>query len=177
MWSQAPCTVHAHLQGINAPKGVSLYTSVPCSAASTSCISWPGWSPRPGRYSPAGPATGPPPSARLHGSTLDQAQRPTLRGRASCGQRGDSLVKVMLKPLFPVEWSVWNSRRATWPLLVMEEGSWFPEKVPRTGASAVAPSLMTRKSNWGSTSMSLKARWIRLSGRARMSQTQWRWLP
>lgn len=70
-----------------------------------------------------------------------------LRGTVSGGHRADSLVKVMLKPLFPVEWSVWNSRRATWPLLVMEEGSWFPEKVPRTGASAVAPSLMTRKSN------------------------------
>lgn len=69
------------------------------------------------------------------------------RGMVGGGRRADSLVKVMLKPLFPVEWSVWNSRRATWPLLVMEEGSWFPEKVPRTGASAVAPSLMTRKSN------------------------------
>lgn len=69
------------------------------------------------------------------------------RGTVGGGRRADSLVKVMLKPLFPVEWSVWNSRRATWPLLVMDEGSWFPEKVPRTGASAVAPSLMTRKSN------------------------------
>ena len=86
--------------------------------------------------------TGPPILTLLH-----HPQRLALRGMVCWGQREDSLVKVMLKPLFPVEWSVWNSRRATWPLLVMEEGSWFPEKVPRTGASAVAPSLMTRKSN------------------------------
>jgi len=53
----------------------------------------------------------------------------------------------MLKPLFSMEWSVWNSSLATWPLLVSEEGIWLPEKVPSTGDSAVPPSFTARKSN------------------------------
>lgn len=60
---------------------------------------------------------------------------------------GYSLVNVILNPRFSVEWSVWNSSLKTWPLLVNDGGTWFPEKVPRTGDSGDPPSLTAKKSN------------------------------
>lgn len=50
--------------------------------------------------------------------------------------RGDLLVKVMLKPLSVYVWSVRNSSRATWPLVVKGGGRASPEKVPKIGDSA-----------------------------------------
>ncbi len=49
----------------------------------------------------------------------------------------------MLKPRSVYVWSVRNSSRATWPLVVMGDGSTSPEKVPRIGDSAL-PAVFNR---------------------------------